>query len=67
MASASPRPAARERARLRSQQRQWGLVSERVVVHMLGGDGEVTIDGDTVTLAGPAGPDLLIADIEVTA
>jgi hypothetical protein len=29
---------------------------------MLGGDGEVTLDGDSVTLAGPA---VHIADIEV--
>ncbi len=27
---------------------QWGLVGDRVVVHMLGGDGEVTIDGGSV-------------------
>jgi diaminopimelate epimerase len=44
--------------------RQWGLVGDRVVVHMLGGDGEVTIDGGSVTLAGPA---VHIADIEVSA
>ncbi len=44
--------------------RQWGLAGDRVVVHMLGGDGEVTIDDDTVTLAGPA---VHIADIEVPA
>ena len=42
--------------------RGWGLTADRVVVHMLGGDGEVTIEGDTVTLAGPA---VHIADIEV--
>ncbi len=43
---------------------RWGLTGDRVVVHMLGGDGEVTIEGDTVTLAGPA---VHIADIEVHA
>jgi diaminopimelate epimerase len=42
--------------------RDWGLVGTQVVVHMLGGDGEVTLDGDSVTLAGPA---VHIADIEV--
>jgi diaminopimelate epimerase len=44
--------------------RTWGLAGDRVVVHMLGGDGEVTLDGDAVTLAGPA---VHIADIEVNA
>jgi len=44
--------------------RQWDLAGDRVVVHMHGGDGEVTIDGDSVTLAGPA---VHIADIEVSA
>ena len=43
---------------------QWGLAGNRIIVHMLGGDGEVTIEGDTVTLAGPA---VHIADIEVRA
>jgi len=47
--------------------KQWGVAKDQVVVHMLGGDGEVTIDGDSVTLAGPAVliADVLIADIEV--
>jgi diaminopimelate epimerase len=44
--------------------RAWGIAGDRVVVHMLGGDGEVTIEGDGVTLAGPA---VHIADIEVSA
>ena len=43
--------------------RGWGLTADRVVVHMLGGDGEVTIEGDTVTLAGPA---VHIADIQIS-
>jgi len=34
--------------------RDWGLAGAQVVVHMLGGDGEVTLDGANVTLAGPA-------------
>ena len=44
--------------------REWGIAGHRVVVHMLGGDGEVTIDGEGVTLAGPA---VHIAEIEVSA
>jgi diaminopimelate epimerase len=43
--------------------RGWGLAGDRVVVHMLGGDGEVTIEGDVVTLAGPA---VHIADIQIS-
>jgi diaminopimelate epimerase len=42
--------------------RDWGLAGAQVVVHMLGGDGEVTLDGDNVTLSGPT---VHIADIEV--
>jgi diaminopimelate epimerase len=42
--------------------RDWEIAGAQVVVHMLGGDGEVTLDGDNVTLAGPT---VFIADIEV--
>ncbi len=40
----------------------WGLVGDRVAVHMPGGDAVVRIDGDGVVLGGPA---VFIADIEV--
>jgi diaminopimelate epimerase len=42
--------------------RDWGLADREVLVHMVGGDAEVTLDGDNVTLAGPA---VHVADIEV--
>lgn len=41
--------------------RDWGLAAGQVVVHMVGGDAEVTLEGDNATLAGPA---VHIADIE---
>ncbi len=49
--------------------RDWGLAGAQVVVHMLGGDGEVTLDGDNVTLAGPTVhiADIDVAETEVTA
>jgi diaminopimelate epimerase len=41
----------------------WGLVGERVLVRMPGGDLEVHV-GPTITLAGPA---TFVADVEVPA
>jgi diaminopimelate epimerase len=42
---------------------EWGLVGERVTVHMPGGDAEVEI-GETIVLHGPS---VFIADVEVPA
>lgn len=40
----------------------WGLVDERVVVHMPGGDVTVDLDGDSVLLTGPT---RFVAEVEV--